>query len=61
MTDEKKSPAWGYHKKHGAKLFEDGNLPAGYADVPHPGQHPHDAENGITATDEKRHEPGEDI
>lgn len=42
MSEKSNGPAWGYHKTEGAKLFEDGKLAAGYADHPHPGQHPMD-------------------
>ena len=40
-------PTWGYHPVLGARVFElppGRDLPAGWADVPHAGQHPHDAD-----------------
>ncbi len=43
-------PTWGYHAEQGARLFAlapGGQLPAGWADVPRAGQHPHDAERAI--------------
>jgi hypothetical protein len=46
MSDKEKVDVVGYHKEHGAKTFNlapGEKLPAGYADAPHPGQHPHDA------------------
>lgn len=44
-------PTWGYHAEQGARLFAlapGGELPPGWADVPHAGQHPHDAERVIS-------------
>jgi hypothetical protein len=38
----KPSPAWGYHKKHGAKLFAGRQAPAGLRRRSAPGQHPMD-------------------
>lgn len=43
-------PTWGYHATQGARLFAlspGARLPAGWADAPHAGQHPHDAERAI--------------
>ena len=40
-------PTWAYHPVLGARVFElspGRKLPAGWADVPHAGQHPHDAD-----------------
>ncbi len=45
-------PTWGYHSEQGARLFAlapGGELPAGWSDVPHAGQHPHDAGREIEA------------
>ncbi|WP_155155096.1 hypothetical protein [Curvivirga aplysinae] len=35
MSEQNKSPAWGYHKDHPkGKIFEDGKLPQGWVDTP---------------------------
>lgn len=59
MSDAETRKVMGYHPKHGARTFDlkpGEKLPAGYSDAPHPGQHPHDAEQGRTPEPERKAE-----
>jgi hypothetical protein len=49
MEEEKTTQQWGYHPTRGVQMFtlkKGEKLPNGWSDKPHPGQHPHDAEQG---------------
>jgi hypothetical protein len=53
-ADEEKTAHVGYHPKKGAETFHlkrGEKLPEGYSAKPHPGQHPHDAEQGRGASE----------
>lgn len=52
MNTTKTIPTFGYHRTKGAKIFElkpGERLPAGWADRPFPGQHPHDLKKAAVA------------